>query len=210
MLDEPALEQTAVVANNTMNRERELRGTNGYDRELGFDVVQALRGTPVRWLDVCCGTGRALIEAEALLPDDATLVGIDLVDRWWPRPPGSRVRLVTGALREFQPEGRFDLITSVHGLHYVGDKLGALVRLRSWLSTDGRLAAHLDLGQVLVDGRPARPALLHALGFRWNGRRHLVSAMGPGHDAAPPRFVGAAPAGPNFTGQPAVASHYRS
>lgn len=207
MFDEATLEATAVVANSEMNRARRLRGTNGYDRDLGFDVVEVLGPGPSRWLDVCCGTGRALVEAEILLPE-ATLVGVDLVDRWWPRPPGSRIRLVTAPLRDFVPDGRFDLVTSVHGLHYVGDKLGALVRLRSWLAPTGRLAAHLDLAHVRVKDRPADPSLLHALGFRWDGRRHLVTAVGPGGSIAVPPFLGAVPAGANFTGQPAVASHY--
>lgn len=206
-LDHDALEGTAVVANNRMNRERQLRGGNGYGRELGFDPVEVLRGRPSAWLDVCCGSGRALIEAEPLLPD-ATIVGVDLVGHWWPRPAGSRVRLLATPVRRFAPDRRYDLVTVVHGLPYVGDKLGTLLALRSWLTDDGRLAATLDLAHVLVDGRPARPALLRGLGFEWNARRHLVTATGPGRPVDPPVWRGSSEAGPTFSGQPGVACHY--
>jgi SAM-dependent methyltransferase len=207
-LTEAELEATAVVANCSMNRERELTGTNGYDRELGFDLVEWLRERPdARWLDVCCGSGRALLQAEQLLPD-VRIVGLDLVDFFWPHQE-SRVRFVVGPLREYVPEGRFDLITSVHGLHYVGDKLGALERLRGWLVPGGRLVAHLDPTQVLVDGSPrSTVGMVRRAGFAWNGRKHLVEAVGPAGPLLGVRFLGARPAGPNFTGQPAVESAY--
>ena len=62
------LERSAVVANCRMNRERNLVGSNGYDKELGFNPLDLLKerialGRPAAWLDLCCGTGRALIEA---------------------------------------------------------------------------------------------------------------------------------------------------
>lgn len=209
MLDEPALEATATVANNQMNRERRLLGPGGYERELGLDIVGLLARSPgrARWLDLACGTGRALLDAEALLPD-AELVGVDLVDFFWPAPPGSRVQRTVTPLRSFAPEGSFDLVTCVHGLHYVGDKLGTLLRMRSWLRPGGQLAAHLDLDTVRIDGQRAQPALLRSLGLRWSGRRHLVTAIGPGAPAPAPRFAGAACEGVTWTGQPGVVSHY--
>ena len=211
LLDDVSLEATSVVANNRMNRERQIRGSNGYDRELGFDVIAFLRevGRPACWLDVCCGSGRALVETEALLPE-AVLVGVDLVEQWWPRSAESRVQLAGVALRQFVPDRAFHLVTAVHGLPYVGDKLGALMQLRSWLTHDGRLAAHLDLAHVLLDDRPLKTAQLRALGFEWNARHHLVSATGSGTEAVLPRYLGAAETGPTFAGQPAVASYYRS
>ncbi len=39
LVEEVALEATAVVVNNTMNRERGLRGRNSYERDLGFDPM---------------------------------------------------------------------------------------------------------------------------------------------------------------------------
>lgn len=208
LLPEATLEATATVANNRMNRERQLRGTNGYDHELGFDVTKVLApGT--RWLDVCCGTARALHEAERELGPEVTIVGVDLVDHFWPRPPASRVRLVVSPLRAFTVAAPFDLITCVHGLHYVGDKLGLLTRMCGWLRPGGRLVAHLDLDHVVVNGRASTARILRQAGFGWNARRHLVEASGAAHDF-PLVFVGAREAGPNYTGQPAVESHYGS
>ena len=68
LMGDDELERSAVVANCRMNRERNLLGSNGYDRELGFDPLDFLKertatGRPVAWLDLCCGTGRALIQA---------------------------------------------------------------------------------------------------------------------------------------------------
>ncbi|MFI7525979.1 hypothetical protein [Nocardia salmonicida] len=71
LLDNSTLEQSSVVANNAMNRGRGLSGVNSYTRELGFDpyevLAERLRADPtarVTWVDVCCGSGRALLEAE--------------------------------------------------------------------------------------------------------------------------------------------------
>ena len=63
LLDDDELERSAVVANCRMNRERNLLGSNGYDRELGFDPLAFLKerttaDVTVAWLDLCCGTGR--------------------------------------------------------------------------------------------------------------------------------------------------------
>ncbi|AMV40156.1 hypothetical protein [Planctomyces sp. SH-PL62] len=70
------LERSAVVANCRMNRERGLLGSNGYDRELGFNPLDVLKktsseGRPAAWLDLCCGSGKALIEASRMAHDEA-------------------------------------------------------------------------------------------------------------------------------------------
>src|SRR5579863_4801671 len=67
LLGDDELERSAIVANCRMNRERDLAGSNGYDRELGFNPLDFLRGRAAQgretaWLDLCCGTGRALIQ----------------------------------------------------------------------------------------------------------------------------------------------------
>ena len=78
-----------------MNRERQLTGVNSYARELGFDPVEVLlharrAGPTVAWLDLCCGTARALIQAADRRADmglaDAELVGVDPVDAFDPAP----------------------------------------------------------------------------------------------------------------------------
>ncbi len=68
LLTDDILERSAVVANCRMNRERDLLGSNGYDRELGFNPLDFLREKLAHqdqadWLDLCCGTGKALIQA---------------------------------------------------------------------------------------------------------------------------------------------------
>lgn len=206
LLSEAELEGTATVANNRMNRERVLTGTNGYDHELGLGVARHLP-PGARWLDVGCGTARALYEAERTCPG-VTIVGVDLVDHFSPRPAGSTVSLVVCPIRDFEPDAPFDLITSVHGLHYVGDKLGTLTRLCRWLRPGGRLVAHLDLAHVCVDGRAAPPRLLRRAGLEWHARRHIVIGT-RALTSFELEFLGAREAGPNFTGQPAVESHYR-
>ena len=52
------LEDSPVVANCCMNRERDLHGSNGYAVELGFDLLAWLKNRlakqyTVRWLDLC-------------------------------------------------------------------------------------------------------------------------------------------------------------
>jgi len=50
----------------------------------------------------------------------------------------------------------FDLITCMHGLHYLGDKSALPARTASWLTATGRLIADVDLASIrLADGRPA-------------------------------------------------------
>ena len=166
LLDDDDLHASAVVANCSMNRERQLAGVNSYTRELGFDPLDVLRaaiagGGTGAWLDLCCGTGRALIQAatalreEGLLPR-AVITGVDLVDAFAPRPAGlPGLQLVSSPVCAWTPSRSFDLITCVHGLHYVGDKLAALARAASWLTPDGLLVADLDLTGISIAGQLA-------------------------------------------------------
>jgi trans-aconitate methyltransferase len=124
------------------------------------------------------------------------------------------IRLETASLHRWEPRHSFDLITCVHGLHYVGDKLRLIARAAAWLSPAGRFVAHLHLSNVCyADGRAMNRALLkrfRELDLTYDRRRHLLTVDGPrtidfGYD-----YVGADDeAGPNFTGQRAVNSHYR-
>ncbi|MEO3820461.1 methyltransferase domain-containing protein [Plantactinospora sp. B24E8] len=225
LLDTATLESSAVVANSAMNRERQLDGVNSYARELGFNPLDWLldragdKPDGVGWLDLCCGSGRALIRAAARLhrlgrTGAVTLAGVDLVDHF--DPPGTAglpPRLVCASVADWTPNRRFDLITCVHGLHYVGDKLGVLARAAGWLTEHGRLVVDLDLDAVrLADGRPAGARLtrlLRAAGFTVDRRRRRVSRTGPATISLPYRYLGADDrAGPNYTGQPAVNSYY--
>jgi SAM-dependent methyltransferase len=112
------------------------------------------------------------------------------------------------------PTTCFDLITCVHGLHYIGDKLAVVARAVRCLTPTGRLAADLDLASIrLADGRPAgRPltARLRAAGIHYDTRRHRITCTGPRELRLPYTYLGADDhAGPNYTGQTAVDSHYR-
>lgn len=135
LLSSAELEHSPVVANCTMNRERDLRGSNGYDVELGMDPLDWLRRRSVeqartaRWLDLCCGTGKALIQAASLCEDSGDcsieITGVDLVGMFLPSDL-SKLQLLKCSLFDYQPTAPFDLITCVHGLHYLGDKLQAI------------------------------------------------------------------------------------
>ncbi|WP_440098365.1 class I SAM-dependent methyltransferase [Streptosporangium sp. H16] len=218
LLDDEALERSSVVANRVMNRERGLTGSNGYGRELGIDVLEVLRervkaGRRVRWLDLCCGSARALFEVSRHLGDEAEIVGVDLVDFFAgpSRPP--RLRLVTASITGWEPEEPFDLITCVHGLHYVGDKLGVLSRAAGWLAEDGLFVGNLDTRSVLMeDGVPAGRRLASALreaGLDYDPRRRRITCRGRRVVDLPYRYLGSDDrAGPNYTGQPAVDSYY--
>ena len=222
LLDSAALEASSVVANCDMNRVRQLAGVNSYARELGFNPVDVLMadvtgtGRAAAWLDLCCGSGRALIQAaetlqQAGLVERIALVGVDLVDAFDPAPPGPE--LICASVTDWTPTQAFDLITCLHGLHYVGDKLAVLNRAASWLTETGRLVADIDLASIrLQDGQPAGKRLaarLRTVGFSYDSRRHRISCIGPRTADLPYRYLGADDrAGANYTGQPAVNSYY--
>jgi SAM-dependent methyltransferase len=192
-----------------MNRERRLTGRDGYSRVLGFDIPGLPPGA--RWLDLCCGSGRALLDAAAARPD-LDIIGVDLVGFF--AAPGP-VRFVTASITAWEPSGRFGLVTCVHGLHYVGDKLGALLRAASWLDEDGVFVANFDASSLrLPDGAPAARRVLPALreaGFVYDSRARRIRRTGRFAGALPFRYLGADDrAGPNYTGQPAVHSYYGS
>jgi SAM-dependent methyltransferase len=225
LLDDETLERSAVVANCRMNRERVLVGSNGYDKELGLNPLDFLRervasGGQASWLDLCCGTGKALIEATRRVQHEGLglrieIVGVDLVGMFATLDPGvDGLTLVEASLRTWQPEGRFDLIICVHGLHYVGDKLGLIARAASWLVEDGLFVANLALDNLKFAGGSNRErtmvAGLRGAGFEYDRRRRLVTCRGRKHPEFPSRYLGADDrAGPNYTGQPAVNSYYK-
>jgi SAM-dependent methyltransferase len=217
-LTDEQLTASCVVANCRMNRERELTGGNGYQRELGLHPLDFLRSRrpPVRWLDLCCGTGRALLQADALLEahEDVRVVGVDLHAMFWPGEHSSRLCLIAASLHAWNPDGPFDLITCVHGLHYLGGKFGVVTRAASWLTDDGVFVANLDAANLRDDnGEPLgrlATRLLREAGLEYDTRRHRLTCRGRKSLDLPLDYVGADDtAGPNYTGQPAVHSLYR-
>ncbi len=224
LLTDDQLERSAVVANCRMNRERGLVGSNGYGKELGLDPLIFLKervasSRRISWLDLCCGSGKALIEAARIVHDDGfdpriEIVGIDLVGMFLAPGPGlDGLRLVEASLSTWLPDRTFDLITCVHGLHYVGDKLGLIARAASWLVADGLFVANLDADNLKAPRgvRSSRPflAALRGHGRDYDRKRKLVICRGHAALDLPLRYLGADDrAGPNYTGQPAVNSYY--
>jgi SAM-dependent methyltransferase len=216
LLDEDDLEQSAVVANNAMNRLRGLRGVNSYARELGFDPLAVLeqairRRGAAAWLDLCCGSGRALVEAASKRRASLDLVGVDLADFF--DVHSESVTLIASPLRDWRPDRTFDLITCLHGLHYLGDKLAVVRRALGWLHTEGRFCAHLDLDNLRHrDGSSLERivrARLRATDVDYDARRRTLVCEGSRDLEFGLRYLGADDrAGPNFTGQPAVDSYY--
>lgn len=224
LLPTDELRRSWVVANSLMNRARNCSGSNGYERELGFDptdfLLDRLAGRPtVVWLDLCCGTGRALVQCATRLTTRVPakrfrIFGLDLVDAFDAVPEtAENVEFQVGELPGWETEERFDLVTCVHGLHYVGDKLAALAAVARWLGPDGLFIANFASESLKSpDGKPLGRALNTALqknGFIRDHRRRRISQTGNGSVSLPFRYLGADDAaGPNYTGQPAVDSYY--
>jgi SAM-dependent methyltransferase len=225
LLDTNALERSEIVANACMNRERNLSGANSYEADLGLDPLDFLikvlqRQGEAAWLDLCCGTGRALLHAagaieRAGLKSRIQLLGVDLVPMFDPIPTGlSRIRLISASVERWEIEEKFDLITCVHGLHYVGDKLRVLQRASRWMRGDGLLMVHVDYRNLRIANQKQSGAQigrdLHRAGFQYLPGRHLLIRKGSTScNAFPYRYLGADDkAGPNYTGQAAIDSYY--
>ncbi len=224
LLDNDDLEKSGVVANCQMNRERQLVGSNGYERELRFHPLDFLRAThatsgQAKWLDLCCGSAMALAEAAAIIQVEnlpVTIVGVDLVQS----SAGIEreydcLHLVEASLSNWQPLEQFDLITCVHGLHYIGDKLGLIARAAGWLTERGRFVANLDLNNVKIRGQqPASRTIsaeLRRNGLTYSTRTKLVQCEGRRRCAFRLTYLGADDTvGPNYTGQAAIDSYYES
>jgi|SRR5688572_24861689 len=224
LLDKNSLELSGVVANSAMNRERVCVGKNSYARELSFDPLDFLKSRiesqrQASWLDLCCGRGRALIEAAiALAPcssnSNLNLLGIDLVAMFDSYSPElSFIRLRESSISSWRPDCLFDLVTCVHGLHYIGDKLGLMRNAVSWIKEDGVFLANLDPDNLkFTNGANAGNKIirdLRKIGFEYQARKHLIVCKGRKDFTLNYRYLGADDAaGPNYTGQAAVNSHY--
>lgn len=220
LLTAQELEFSSVVANCAMNRERQLSGSNSYERELGLNILSLLRtcSDSASWIDLCCGTGRALIEAAAELTQEGDtghfyLEGLDLAGHFNPNPFPNLLTLREQGLESWIPTGPYALVTCVHGLHYVGDKLAVIAKAVAQLHPDGEFVANLDLANFRnADGCPAGrgiAARLRKQGISYDARRRLVSCRGPREVEFELRYLGADDqVGPNYTGQRAVDSYY--
>lgn len=123
------------------------------------------------------------------------------------------LELVRCSVFEFAPTEQFDLITCVHGLHYVGDKLRAIGLAASWLVGDGKFVANLDATNMCLSesGKGHRKIVrfLREAGFEYLPAKHLIQRIGHADLKIPFRYLGADDtAGPNYTKQPVVNSYY--
>ena len=116
LVTEEALESSAVIANCRMNRERGILGKNSYTADLFFNPLEFLgqrfsHNRSVAWLDLCCGTGKALIDAadhfrQKGVADRIMIQGVDLVMMFDPVPPKSTpLTLEAASLREWTASG---------------------------------------------------------------------------------------------------------
>src|SRR5215831_2790181 len=113
LLNTSEAERSSIVANSLMNRERQCTGGNSYARELSLNPIDFLKArleteSKVIWLDLCCGTGRALIEAARNLAteDRITIIGIDLVPMFDPIPADLKsLRLIQSSVVDWVPQG---------------------------------------------------------------------------------------------------------
>lgn len=148
---------SSVVANATMNRGGGLAGVNSYERDLRFSITDFLaervreRGEAI-WYDACCGQGRALAEAGTQFAEtewgrQVQIVGVDLVGMFTPEQ-APNVTLMTADVAAFRLDQPADLLTCVHGLHYLGDKLGFLQDVYAMLAAGGLFLGHLDMSNV--------------------------------------------------------------
>lgn len=223
-LNDEQLEKSTIVANCQMNRERVAVGSNGYDHELRFDLLAVLeeaiseRGH-VAWLDICCGRGYAMLDVSEHFRDrpegSLTLHGVDLVDMFAEQDPSNPHRVVfyPDSINTWSSTIEYDLITCVHGLHYIGDKIGLICRMASWLTQQGRMLANFH-ANCLYDkngnslASPFRNWLLQH-GIQYDARRKRLDCQGRTQLELPASYLGADDqAGPNYTGQAAVNSHY--
>lgn len=211
-----------------MNRGRGVSGGNSYCKDLAFDPVEFLKLRSIEhesaaWLDIGCGEGRALIEAASIFAGlertenpscRVEITGIDLAGMFRQFPAElNRLNLLETAVEDFEPRQKFDLITCVHGLHYVGDKLSILQKAARWLKPDGVFLANLELRNLKLVDKPNAgrifSAFLKTQGFKIDQRKHLLALEGNRIFEIPFEYLGADDqAGPNYTGQPVVDSFY--
>jgi 2-polyprenyl-3-methyl-5-hydroxy-6-metoxy-1,4-benzoquinol methylase len=227
IISEERLRYSPVVANCRMNRKRQLAGNNSYVQELGFNpgefLLKRVRETAgsVRWLDLCCGEGIALIQfAQSMAgtewADRIEIVGVDLVGMFstFNNKVTPALNLIDSSIEDWTSPHTYDLITCIHGLHYLGDKLSVLCRIGLMLKPDGQYYGSFSPTNILNEtGKPLTNWLngqFKTFGWTYSDRRHLLSRSGWSDWPQNWIYLGADDqAGPNYTGQEAVNSYYR-
>lgn len=221
LLDEKDLIWSDVVANCRMNRKRQLIGVNSYRKDIDFDVVQYLEDLSksndlIYWVDLCCGEANALIQANEIFSQSKydgkiKMEGIDLVDMFSVPPVSDILTLKVLSLLDWEPDKKYDLITCVHGLHYVGDKLLVIAKILEALKPDGYFIANIDLDNIKDENaKSLKTKILKRFNVQYDSRKKLISCKGTQTVEVDWEYLGANDkAGKNYTGQPVVHSVYR-
>lgn len=224
LLNHSALVKSSIVANSLMNRQRKCTGGNSYQKELSFDILKFLKNRfreneQTAWLDIACGEGKALIEAAENLAGqnkNLQIIGIDLAGMFQEFSSELKfLKLVETSFENYFTEKEFDLITCVHGLHYIGDKLGFLQKAGSMLKTNGVFFANLDLDNFKFENDKSASRIiaktLRESGFEFDSKKHLLICRGKKKIEFDFEYLGADDAvGANYTGQAVVNSYYKS
>lgn len=223
LLSEDKLIWSPIVANCRMNRERNAIGINSYEQELGFDPIAFLKervqlAGSASWLDLCCGEGRALHQAaqyfhQLQMQNSIHLKGIDLLDTFERIEDSIHcLSFETASIVDWAPTFSYDLITCIHGLHYVGDKLKVLETIATTLKREGLFWANFDVKSININGSSKKDHLQRLFkknGWVYNGRQKQLNRQGPATIHFGLHYLGADDqAGPNYTGQEAVCSYY--
>ena len=223
LLKEKELKWSAVVANCNMNRKRNLNGVNSYEKDIQFDIIEYLKkqinkNKKASWIDLCCGEGKAIIQASEVfkglgMKNKVALEGIDLVDMFEEFNPENKIKFTVKSLVAWLPEKKYDLITCVHGLHYIGDKLLVIKKAVSVLKNTGVFIANIDLENI----KNQKNILLKneliqqfkELNIKYNSRKKILICEGHRKLQFNYIYLGADDkAGKNYTGQEVVNSFY--
>ncbi len=223
LLPEDKLEWSPTVANSRMNRERKASGINSYDQEFSFkpeDYIQKKIGENhfAFWLDLCCGEGNAIMQTAEYclnnsLQDRVMLHGIDLIDSF-PKLDDlyNFVHFEMMSVLTYNSDKRYDLITCVHGLHYIGDKLRAIAIAINLLGEGGLFIANVDLKNIIINNESSVLILKKAFkenNIEYNLRSKNLKKTGKEKIDFGFSFLGADDNyGPNYTGQDSVCSYY--
>jgi len=213
-----------IVVNSRMNRSRTSSGINSYEKEFGFkpeDFLSNILHTKANasWLDICCGEGKALTNCGRFFKQEnknqrIQFIGIDLIDAFAESEPElDFITFKAGSINDIDLVGKFDLITCVHGLHYIGDKLGTIEKAINHLNENGLFIANLDLANLKIENEHAKnyfQKLFKQIGIQYNSRSRILKYIGKTKVRFTLEFVGADDAyGPNYTGQESVLSYYK-
>lgn len=221
---EQSLQYSSTVANNKMNRQRQLTGINSYENDLQYNLLAYLQRRlatqkNVYWLDVCCGEGRALLQGSQLFQEEIAnnrlkIIGLDLVDYFHPD-----LRLAIGIdievspINNWQTDLEFDLITVVHGFHYFGDKLTTLSKLSLLLKKEGLLIANFDANSIEISSPRQKvfsiKKALQLQGIDYNHSMKILRCEGQRALDFSLTFIGAKDKGyTTYTGMEGVKAYY--